>query len=77
MSSKNDSDTKEEELDKLMYGYSTDTNQYEEENRIKIHAAIKGPVLLWGFEDEILVKGSREGLFMRVDLETGKWKKVY
>jgi proteasome regulatory subunit len=28
MSSKND------ELDKLMYGYSTDTNQYEEENKI-------------------------------------------
>jgi proteasome regulatory subunit len=26
--------TKEEELDKLMYGYSTDTNQYEEENKI-------------------------------------------
>ncbi|MFP4111966.1 MAG: AAA family ATPase [Candidatus Woesearchaeota archaeon] len=26
--------TKEDELDKLMYGYSTDANQYEEENKI-------------------------------------------
>ena len=26
--------TKEEELDKLMYGYSTDTNQAEEDNKI-------------------------------------------
>ena len=34
MDSKDNIETKDEELDKVMYGYSTDTNQYEEENRI-------------------------------------------
>ncbi len=50
---------------------------FEEIKKIKIPVPFKGALLVWGLEDQALLKGTGKGSLWRIDLETEDWKKVY
>lgn len=50
---------------------------FEEIKKIKITVPFKGALLVWGLENQVLLKGTGKGDLWRVDLETEDWKKVY
>lgn len=52
-------------------------NNFEELKKIKIPIQFKGSILIWGLENQALLKGTGKGSLWRVDLRTEDWKKVY
>lgn len=48
-----------------------------EEKVIRIPHRIERPILIWGLEDRVLLKGAKGGPLWRVDPKTEEWKKVY
>ncbi len=50
---------------------------FEEVKTIKIPVHLKGAILIWGLENQALLKVTGKGALWSVDLETEDWKKVY
>jgi tricorn protease-like protein len=50
---------------------------FEEIKNIKIPVQFEGSLLVWGLENQALLKGTGKGALWRVDLETEDWKRVY
>jgi hypothetical protein len=50
---------------------------FEEIKKIKIPVRFESALLVWGLENQALLKGTGKGALWRVDLDTEDWKKVH